>query len=64
MKAEAFASRNRRLEEVDLGRIQAGRPEGRPLIAAEWTELTAIGIVDGRRSKPVANRNGLRTIVG
>jgi hypothetical protein len=41
VKAEAFAFRNRRLEEVDLGRIQAERPEGRPLIAAEWTELTA-----------------------
>jgi hypothetical protein len=23
-----------------------GDPEGRPLIAAEWSELTAIGIVD------------------
>jgi hypothetical protein len=39
VKAEAFASGNRRLEEVDLGRIQAGRPEGRPLIAAEWLAL-------------------------
>jgi hypothetical protein len=36
VKAEAFASGNRRSEEVDLGRIQAGRPEGRPLLAAEW----------------------------
>ena len=51
VKAEAFASRNRRLEEVDLGRIQAGRPEGRPLIAAEWTELTAIGIVAPLKEK-------------
>jgi hypothetical protein len=29
--------------------MQRGRPEGRPLIAAEWTELTAIGIMDSSK---------------
>jgi len=38
-----------------LTRKQKGRLEGRPLIAAEWTELTVVGIVDASKGAKVRN---------